>query len=176
MDPALAEKEEKMRIDGNEEAEDEDLKAADLLRRYLRNKIVRIYRNVDPNMPTICHPGHVTAKNLRDKLSKQLKIDLEPHETIRISEETVIGVDDLEEKDLMALLSKMYDGDSARATVENVQEGNGEAEASRGNGELKGDASTEECTVKIKQLGEYIARITLSGGYTVPLRFSVEKR
>ncbi len=40
MDPALAEKAEKMKIDGNEEAEDEDLKAADLLRRYLRNKIV----------------------------------------------------------------------------------------------------------------------------------------
>mmetsp|Transcript_19825 Transcript_19825/g.41605 ORF Transcript_19825/g.41605 Transcript_19825/m.41605 type:complete len:284 (-) Transcript_19825:89-940(-) len=178
VDPALAEKAEKMKIDGNDEVEDEDLKAADLLRRYLRNKMVKIYRNVDPNMPTICHPGHVTSKNLRDKLSKQLNIDLEPHESIHISEETVIGVDDMEEKEVMALLSKLYDGDGPADTVDYDNEGagevGGEAEVSRGHG--REDNSVEECTIKIKQLGEYIARITLSGGYTVPLRFTVEKR
>jgi len=42
VDPALAEKAEKMKIDGNDEVEDEDLKAADLLRRYLRNKMVSL--------------------------------------------------------------------------------------------------------------------------------------
>ncbi len=79
----------------------EDLRAADLLRRYLRNKSVRIARNVDPNMPVMCHPGHVEARNLREKLSRQLKIDLEDHERIHIRDEPVVGLDEKGEAELM---------------------------------------------------------------------------
>lgn len=81
----------------------------------------------------------------------------------------------MEEKEVMALLSKLYDGDGPGDTVDHENEGSGEV---GGQAEFSGseDNSVEECTVKIKQLGEYIARITLSGGYMVPLRFTVEKR
>jgi hypothetical protein len=36
--------------------------------------------------------------------------------------------------------------------------------------------SEQKCKVQIKKMGDYIARITLRGGYSVPLRFEVTKR
>jgi ribosomal protein L9 len=44
--------------------------------------------------------------------------------------------------------------------------------------ELMGTLGDSEvkCEVQIKKMGDYIARITLRGGYSVPLRFEVTKR
>jgi hypothetical protein len=44
--------------------------------------------------------------------------------------------------------------------------------------ELMGTLGDSEvkCEVQIKKVGDYIARITLRGGYSVPLRFEVTKR
>ncbi|EED89889.1 predicted protein [Thalassiosira pseudonana CCMP1335] len=131
----------------DEEEDNEDLKAADLLRKYLRNKTVKIIRNVDLNTPTLCHPGHVSAKNLRDKLSSQLKIDLEPHETIQIRNAHVVGLEEMEEKEMMGLIMGMEGGDEG-----------------------------VDCDTKVKHLGDYLAKITLAGGYAVPLQFRVERR
>lgn len=84
---------------------------------------------------------------VRKKLSKQLKIDLEPHEKVHLRlkpiDETV-G----EEGKLTSLDSYMDEfGDSE-----------------------------VECTAKIKQLGRYVARISLSGGYSIPLSIEIKKR
>lgn len=37
-------------------------------------------------------------------------------------------------------------------------------------------AAETKCEVEIKKLGEYVARLSLGGGYSVPLRFEVLKR
>lgn len=154
---------------------------------------VRIRRNVDHNVPTVCHPGHVSAKHLRDNLSKQLKIDLEPHETIHISEETVYGLDELDEKEIASLIAKMYGDASGGVAVKKEDGGDNEGELNveeeksddevvesvttvKGGDAGEDSSETKECTVKIKQLGEYLAKIELAGGYVVPLRFLVEKR
>ena len=163
VDPDIAAAEEEQL----EEEDSEELKAADLLRKYLRNKQLKIKRNVDPNNPTMCHPGHVNASNLKDKLSKQLLIDLEDHELIHIRSEPVPGLEDLEDSEIADLLLK----DEAATTegddvVQAKSEGDGDDEASQ----------VEECNVEIKQLGEYLAKITLAGGFTVPLKVKVERR
>jgi hypothetical protein len=36
--------------------------------------------------------------------------------------------------------------------------------------------SGEKCQIKIRRLGDYLAKITLQGGYSVPLRFTVLQR
>ena len=77
---------------------------------------------------------------LRRKLSKQLKIDLEKHETIHIRDEIVEPEDATEEK-LLEVVEAM-------------------------------DVS-EPCKVQIRRLGNFVARISLAGGYAVPLKFSV---
>ncbi|KAL7555138.1 hypothetical protein ACHAWF_018773 [Thalassiosira exigua] len=202
VDPDIASKEEASHMIGEEE--NEDLKAADLLRRYLRNKTVKIIRNVDPNLPTMCHPGHVSAKNLRDKLSKQLKIDLEDHETIHIRRESVVGLEEKEENELMELIKNMDEDDFVAKTQTNLggetdeEEGGhltANEEASDGDDSFESQDASEEsnieatatageadtsapkdCDTKLKQLGEYVAKITLAGGYIVPLKFQVVRR
>ena len=123
-------------------------------------------RNVDLNTPNMCHPGHVSAKHLRQKLSKQLKIDLEPQESIRIMNEPVIGIDDLDEKELMDLIIHMKEeGDE----VDSDSTMNAEEAAKDGVG-------LNDCSTELKYLGEYVAKITLAGGYIVPLKFRIERR
>jgi ribosomal protein L9 len=173
-------------VEGNE-----DLRAADLLRRYLRNKSIRIVRNVDPNMPVMCHPGHVEANNLREKLSRQLKIDLEDHERIHIRNEPVVGLDEKGEAELMQLLEEMDLGGGgvipAKKVGEGVAAGEGgggtDAEADPASGgivaegvDVVGGDDAKDCDAKVKQLGDYVAKITLRGGYVVPLKFSVVRR
>lgn len=41
---------------------------------------------------------------------------------------------------------------------------------------MDGLDSTKPCEVQIRQLGKYVAKISLAGGYTVPLKFAIEKR
>lgn len=186
IDPAIAAKEEAAQEELSDD-ENEDLKAADLLKRYLRNKIVRLIRNVDLNLPTMCHPGHVDAKNLRAKLSKQLKIDLEEHETIHIRNEPVVGLEDKDEQQLMQLIKEMDEDVAAKPAGEG-----GDAEVSGGTEDVgeteevvaadKGDANEvdegvkKDCDTKVKQLGDYVAKITLEGGYIVPLKFRIDRR
>jgi hypothetical protein len=199
VDPTIAAKEEEKRAAAasallsavvDEDEGNEDLRAADLLRRYLRNKSVRIVRNVDPNMPVMCHPGHVNAMNLREKLSRQLKIDLEEHEKIHIRNEPVVGLEEKGEAELMKLLDELIDGGGgkeglaargAAGAVEAGGEGTFDAEdQSTGGGEVEGvdmgEDEAKDCDVKVKQLGDYVAKITLRGGYVVPLKFTVVRR
>lgn len=123
--------------------EDLDLKAADLLKYYLRNKVLKIWRNLD-TATELVHPGMVDVKAVRKKLSKQLMIDLERHERVHLREEPVIF------------------GELNDRETETMMEALGDSE--------------EQCHVEIKKLGEYIARISLRGGYCIPIRFEVLKR
>jgi hypothetical protein len=86
----------------------------------------------------------VDAKAVRRKLSKQLRIDLEPHEKVHLYKEPVNHAE-LKGKQL-----EMYMNDL-------------------------GDRN-QPCTAQIKHLGDYIARISLQGGYTIPLKIEVLKR
>jgi len=105
-------------------------------------------RRVDPDDPNglVLSPSHVEAKMLYSKISKQLKIDLEPHEQIHLLPQLL---EDDKEEDPAAYLESLM--------------------------EQFGDAETP-CTTKVKQLGQFLARISLRGGYSVPLRVEVVKR
>ena len=173
----------------------EDLRAADVLRWYLRNKSVLISWNVDPNQPSMCHPGHITVVNLKEKLSRQLKIDLEEHEKIHIRDEPVPGLEEKSEVELMELLMEM-DSPLPPAAGRRKVAGRDEGEDLDNNVDDDDDAervtettavvvevatseggdSVKEDTTRLKQLGDYVAKITLRGGYIVPLKFSIVRR
>lgn len=87
-------------------------------------------------------PGLVNAKNIRNKLSKQLRIDLNKRELVHLSNEIV---------------------DPNETTEDQIQSF---AEAIN---------CDKPCEVEIRKLGQYVARITLKGGYVVPLKFAVLK-
>mmetsp|Transcript_16556 Transcript_16556/g.23354 ORF Transcript_16556/g.23354 Transcript_16556/m.23354 type:complete len:239 (+) Transcript_16556:26-742(+) len=138
--------EKRARLQQEEEAEaegGEDMKAAEKLRYYLRNKVLKIWRNVDANTGQV-HPGYVTAKNVRDKLGRQLKIDLEDHELVHLKDSPTSTTEELTDEALDKLIEDI--------------------------------PTQERCPVKIKQLGEFVAKLSLAGGYTVPLKFVVLKR
>ena len=132
---------------------DEDLKAADFLRHYLRNKTLEIWRMVDVNStiggglgaPT--HPGMVDHANVRDKLGRQLGIELDDHEKVQIYPVPVSHSLFEEEGGMEDTLKKMEP--------------------------LQND---EDCKVQIKALGEYLVNIRLKGGQEVGLKLSVRKR
>lgn len=165
-DPDLIEETEEERRKREERDSDEDLKAADFLRYYLRNKTLKIWRNVDmanitgsginmENAPI--HPGMVTHQNVREKLSKQLKIDLDDHEKVQISPNPIsfFELDDDE-----SLMEKMLE------EMEPLEQGYGD----------EGDNKSVECKVQLKALGEYLVKIHLKGDYSVGLRLKVVKR
>jgi hypothetical protein len=104
---------------------------------------LKIWRNIDTTNDTI-HPGMVDSNAVRKKLSKQLKIDLEPYERVHLYAEPV-SYGELNDKETERFM------------------------------ELLGD-SEQKCEVQIKKVGDYIARISLRGGYSIPLRFEVTKR
>ena len=148
---------------------DEDAKAADFLRYYLRNKTLKIWRNVDvvnvvdvnkmENAPI--YPGFVDHKNVRDKLSKQLKIDLEDHEKVQIRPTPVsFGLMDDDETLMESLMDEM-----------DPLEEEGQDQGQGQNGKKGG-----ECQVKLKALGEYLVKIHLRGGHSVGLRLNVVRR
>lgn len=138
---------------------DEDLKAADFLQYYLRNKTLEIWRQVDVNATATAavsgtgagapiHPGMVDHKAVREKLSKQLKIDLEDFETVQIIPEPVSHF--LFEEDT----SKMEE------MLENV----------------KPLEDGESCPAQLRALGEYLVKINLKGDYSVGLKLAVKRR
>ena len=191
IDPEIAAKEEEaaQKFAHEDEEENVDLKAADILRKYLRNKTVKLIRNVDPNVPTMCHPGHVSAMNIRDKLSKQLKIDLEEHESIQIRNEPIVGLEEMDEKERMQFIMNTHgavagggsavaaeEGEDTEESAEKEEESAPTAVEAAVVEENSSDEEVKDCDTKVKQLGDYLAKITLAGGYMVPLHFRIERR
>ena len=135
-----------------------DLRAADLLRSYLSNKVLRIWRNVDPSTGAV-HPGSVDRDHVRAKLSSQLRIDLGDHETVQLRAEPVVGHAELDQE--------------GEAGMDKLMEEIGSPDGGGGSGSGDTDA---DGGAKIRQLGEFIAKITLRGDHVVPLKFAVLKR
>jgi hypothetical protein len=98
------------------------------------------------------HPGAVTAQNLRDKLSKQLKIDLDDDENIHIYS------DGGSSNTLQPMVFAELSDSKIQSMVEEYKPDDG------------------PCSIQVKRLGEYLAKISLKGGYAVPLRFVVQQR
>jgi ribosomal protein L9 len=91
----------------------------------------------------------VDSKAIRQKLNKQLRISLEPHERVHVHKEPV-DHDVITSKELSEMVM---------------------------NNELFGvDDRDKSCKHQIKSLGQYIARICLRGGFNIPLKFEVLKR
>ena len=112
---------------------------------------LKIWRNVDSSTGAV-HPGLVKAQNVRDKLSRQLKIDLEDYETVRLCAKPVEpGHAELEDEDIDRIMEEIGSGSSE-------------------------EAHGAECNLEIRQLGDFLAKISLRGGHVVPLKFSVLKR
>ena len=145
IDPELVDKKPQKQERSREE--EEHLKAADVLRHYLRNKVLKIWRHAEDVDSSRIHPGVVVHSNIREKLSKQLMIDLEDHEVVQLSADTVSHIE-LEDEGEMA---------NALKSFPDLEEG-------------------QDCQVKIKKLGEYLAKIHLSGGFSVGLRVNVLKQ
>ncbi|CAJ1934443.1 unnamed protein product [Cylindrotheca closterium] len=124
--------------------EEQYLKQADVLKKYLKNKVMKLWRVVDPNTIDALHPGHVNASNIRDKLGKQLKIDLDESDTLHIYSDTPMPHAELDDAKLQALVDEF---------------------------ETVGD-----CNKEVRRLGDYLAKISLPGGYAVPLKFQVLQR
>ena len=104
---------------------------------------LKIWRNVDADTGAV-HPGMVDEKAIREKISKQLKIDLDDDELLHIRETPLETHDNLTDEALDDIMSKI-------------------------------DTSAP-CHVQLKQMGTFVAKITLRGGYAVPLKFTVLKR
>lgn len=104
---------------------------------------LKIWRNVDAETGAV-HPGMVDEKAIRQKLSKQLKIDLDDDEQLHIRETPLETHENLTDEECDDIMSKIE--------------------------------TSAPCCVQLKQLGSFVAKITLRGGYTVPLKFTVLKR
>jgi len=146
--------------------EDRYLKEADLLKKYLKNKVLQIWRTVDPNSTDTLHPGVVTTDNIRQKLSKQLKIDLDESEPIHI-------LKNASNEESQAV------GNASSATTTNplnfAELDDAKIQAMADELVPAMDASGK-CSIQINRLGEYLAVIGLKGGYAVPLRVLVRQR
>lgn len=159
VDPETLQQKEEVR----EEDVDENVKAAEFLKYYLRNKTLKIWRNVDMTNVTgvsvgertaiSIYPGKVTHENVREKLSNQLKIDLDNNEKVQIHPEP-ISFSLLEEDETMMddLLKKMEPLSS------------------------DDDGKEGQCKVELKALGEYLVKIHLKGNQAVGLRLNVARR
>jgi hypothetical protein len=113
---------------------------------------LKIWRNADTATGTDFNsikPGMVDAKAIRQKLNKQLRISLEPHERVHIHKEEV-DYDEMTPKEL----SEMVMND-ALFGVENRD---------------------KTSNAQIRSLGQYVARICLRGGFNIPLKLEVLKR
>ena len=107
-----------------------------------------MWRVVDPNSVDSLHPGYVTACNLRHKLSKQLRIDLDStKEPLHIYSDEPIQFDELNDDKIQTMVD-----------------------------EFEIPPGMPHCQTKINRLGTYLAKISLEGGYSVPLKFVVQPR
>jgi len=157
LDPDLMAETAEERAAREKKDSDEDAKAADVLRHYLRNKTLTIWRKVDENAAgavvgsagTPLYPGMVDHVAVRRKLSKQLRIDLEDHETVQIYPEAISHseIDDVEKEKSMEEYFK---------SMKKLGEG-------------------EECQIQLKEIGEYLVKLSLKGD-EVGLRLAIMKR
>lgn len=149
--------------------EDRYLKESDLLKKYLKNKVLQLWRTVDPNSTDTLHPGIVTTDNIRQKLSKQLKIDLDDSEPIHI---------------LRNITAAASNDDSGAVTSDSTTTTNplNFAELDDAKIQVMADElvpitdASGKCSIQINRLGEYLAVIGLKGGYAVPLRVLLRQR
>ena len=127
---------------------------------------LQLWRTVDPNSTDTLHPGVVTTDNIRQKLSKQLKIDLDESEPIHILRNTT---------------SNENGATSTAATATTTSPLNF-AELDDAKIQAMADElvpvtdASGKCSIQINRLGEYLAVIGLKGGYAVPLRVLVRQR
>mmetsp|Transcript_30125 Transcript_30125/g.36817 ORF Transcript_30125/g.36817 Transcript_30125/m.36817 type:complete len:228 (+) Transcript_30125:100-783(+) len=104
---------EEVEVVQKEEASD-DKKAADLLKKYFSNKEVIMHRNAESNESgTPLHPGLVRSAHVREKLSKQLKIDLEDHEKLILSPQVVEHHELSNEQEIDAFIEKIPNDEEA---------------------------------------------------------------
>ena len=106
------------------------------------------------------HPGVVTAQNLKDKISKQLKIDLDDSEHVHIFRSS--GDADSSADESITTASTLNFAELDEVKIQTMAD--------------EFTVTENPCTVKINRLGEYLAVIGLKGGYSVPLRFLVRQR
>jgi hypothetical protein len=87
---------------------------------------------------------------LREKLGRQLKIDLDENESIHIvdfgSSQQPLVIAELSDQKIQAMVDEYQ------------------------------PSKDGPCSIQIRRLGEYVAKISLKGGYSVPLRFVVLRR
>jgi hypothetical protein len=107
---------------------------------YITFSQLKIYRKVDDAGGV--HPGVVTAQNIRDKLSKQLMIDLDVSEQVHILPDPLL--EDFNPEQITAMMEAF--------------------------------PIDTPCEVQLKKLGFFFAKLSLAGGYSVPLKFQVIKK
>jgi len=161
--------------------EDKYLKESDLLKKYLKNKVLQVWRTVDTNSSTdTLHPGIVSAEDIRQKLSKQLKIDLDRNEPIHIFRDDKKDNNNDHSSSLSSTTTTTTTSKSTTATTTKPINFalHDEAKIQSMVDEFipETELTTEKCTIQINRLGDYLAVIGLKGGYTVPLRFIVRQR
>jgi hypothetical protein len=121
---------------------------------------------VDPNSTDTLHPGVVTTDNIRQKLSKQLKIDLDESEPIHILK----NASNEENQGIASASSATTTNPLNFAELDDAK-----IQAMADELVPVMDASGK-CSIQINRLGEYLAVIGLKGGYAVPLRVLVRQR
>lgn len=156
--------------------DDKLLQEADLLKKYLKDKVLKIWRNVDPNSTEgLLFPGVVTAGNLCQKLSKQLRIDLETEK------ETIHIYHDNQEAGDAGGLHKSTDTNAVqhqqqRIAIQPIDFAELDDSKIQAMADNFVPSPSDFSSIKINRLGEYLAVIGLAGGYKVPLRFVVIQR
>ena len=109
---------------------------------------LKIWRNFDRNTNTM-HPGMVDAKAVRQKLSKQLNIDLEEEsedsqEKVHLQATPLDEFEDWTEQELEKALDAI--------------------------------PTDKPCQTQVREMGLFLAKISLAGGYSVPLKVRVLRR
>ena len=130
---------------------DSNKRAADVLRKYLSNKMLTIYRQMDDDKVEVnLDRKGVDPLVLKTKLSKHLKIDLEHHERVCI-----------QEKPIESSFEEMESQDDHKTKLSEMMK-------------EMGDKDVE--SPEVRRLGYYYARIWLEGDHLVPLKFKLERR
>merc|ERR1712032_1320387 len=113
------------------EEETADIRAADFLRTYLQSKTLKLWRNVDKsfvdtsknNIGLSIYPGTVTANHVKEKLKKQLKIELQENESVHLSYSPVSHANITNNKEMKRMLdNNSFEKESVEYEVRNLGE------------------------------------------------------